>query len=61
MAEGISLIIAADVLPCDDLKTDDGAGCAFSNIQFSSPLQLTPLFRSLASGIPSPQFSESVS
>lgn len=28
---------------------------------FSSPIQVTPLFRSLADGIPSPQFSESVS
>ncbi|VVA91296.1 unnamed protein product [Arabis nemorensis] len=27
--------------------------------QFSSPVQVTPLFRSLADGIPSPQFSES--
>jgi len=29
--------------------------------KFSSPIQVTPLFRSLADGIPSPQFSESVS
>lgn len=35
------------VLPC---KTDQ---------EFSSPIQVTPLFRSLASTIPSPQFSES--
>lgn len=54
-------ILTSDVLPCDDFKTDDGAGCAFSNIQFSCPLQLTPLFRSLASGIPSTHFSESAS
>lgn len=29
--------------------------------EFNSPVQVTPLFRSLAAGIPSPQFSESVS
>lgn len=29
--------------------------------EFHSPVQVTPLFRSLAAGIPSPQFSESVS
>lgn len=28
--------------------------------EFKSPVQVTPLFRSLAAGIPSPQFSESV-
>ncbi|XP_059655893.1 transcription factor MYB124 isoform X2 [Cornus florida] len=30
-----------------------------TNQEFSSPLQVTPLFRSLAAGIPSPKFSES--
>ena len=29
--------------------------------EFNSPVQVTPLFRSLAAGIPSPHFSESVS
>ena len=37
----------------------DGFGLLTAD--FSSPIQVTPLFRSLASAIPSPQFSESVS
>ncbi|GFY88431.1 duplicated homeodomain-like superfamily protein [Actinidia rufa] len=32
---------------------------ALSSAEFSSPLHVTPIFRSLAAGIPSPQFSES--
>uniref|UniRef100_A0A0R0LBM5 MYB/HD-like transcription factor n=1 Tax=Glycine max TaxID=3847 RepID=A0A0R0LBM5_SOYBN len=40
---------------------NDGIVSALSRSEFSSPLQVTPLFRSLAAGIPSPQFSESVS
>ncbi|KAI7985368.1 Transcription factor MYB88 [Camellia lanceoleosa] len=40
-------------------KDHDGIISAFSNIEFSSPLQVTPIFRSLAAGIPSPKFSES--
>ncbi|KAL8104726.1 transcription factor MYB124 isoform X1 [Apium graveolens] len=44
---------------CSDPKTDDEVICAISNSEFSSPIQITPLFKSLASGIPSPQFSES--
>lgn len=40
---------------------NDGIVSALSSTEFSSPLQVTPLFRSLAAGIPSPQFSESVS
>lgn len=38
-----------------------GAVFVSSSTAFSSPLQVTPLFRSLAAGIPSPKFSESVS
>lgn len=49
-----------DTLPsCHELKGDDVAVCAVPSTDFSSPLQVTPLFRSLAAGIPSPQFSES--
>ncbi|CAL5428861.1 unnamed protein product [Camellia sinensis] len=57
-----------DMLPsCNDQKDNDGVipkdhdGIipAFSNTEFSSPLQVTPIFRSLAAGIPSPKFSES--
>ncbi|PSR88351.1 Myb-related protein like [Actinidia chinensis var. chinensis] len=51
-----------DILPpCNDLNDHDGVIEAFSSTEFSSPLHVTPIFRSLASGIPSPQFSESVS
>lgn len=60
-AEVICSHIAADNLPSSsDRKTDDQVICAISNSEFSSPIQITPLFKSLASGIPSPQFSESV-
>ncbi|XP_057950230.1 transcription factor MYB88 isoform X3 [Malania oleifera] len=45
-------------LSCDELK-NNGVASALSNTEFSSPLQVTPLFRSLAAGIPSPKFSES--
>ncbi|KAI7988965.1 hypothetical protein LOK49_LG13G02354 [Camellia lanceoleosa] len=57
-----------NMLPsCNDQKDNDGAIpkdhdgiiSAFSNTEFSSPLQVTPIFRSLAAGIPSPKFSES--
>ncbi|XAR65169.1 hypothetical protein NMG60_11009188 [Bertholletia excelsa] len=51
---------AQDMLPsCTDLKDSDGVIAAFSSIEFSSPLQVTPMFRSLTPGIPSPKFSES--
>ncbi|KAK7250445.1 hypothetical protein RIF29_32891 [Crotalaria pallida] len=36
-----------------------GIVSASSEMEFSSPLQVNPMFRSLAAGIPSPQFSES--
>ncbi|GKC49697.1 transcription factor MYB124-like protein [Tanacetum coccineum] len=39
---------------------DVEALCPLPNSEFNSPLQVTPLFRSLGAGIPSPQFSESV-
>ncbi|KAI3502472.1 hypothetical protein L1887_30555 [Cichorium endivia] len=41
----------------DDLC--DGQVCPLPNSEFNSPVQVTPLFRSMAEGIPSPQFSES--
>ncbi|KAK9276895.1 hypothetical protein L1049_006432 [Liquidambar formosana] len=40
-------------------KNNDAVVSASSSTEFSSPLQVTPLFRSLAAGIPSPKFSES--
>ncbi|XP_057495098.1 transcription factor MYB88-like [Actinidia eriantha] len=49
-----------DILPpCNDLTDHDGVISALSSAEFSSPLHVTPIFRSLAAGIPSPQFSES--
>lgn len=53
----------ADLFPsCEEQINNDGIVSALScSEEFSSPLQVTPLFRSLAAGIPSPQFSESVS
>lgn len=52
-----------DTLPvCDEEKANNGpatAECEFLNTDFSSPLQVTPLFRSLAAEIPTPKFSES--
>lgn len=57
--------IISDTLPvCDEEKANNGpatAECDFLNTDFSSPLQVTPLFRSLAAEIPTPKFSESVS
>lgn len=44
---------------CDDFDNDVEALCPLPNSEFNSPLQVTPLFRSLGAGIPSPQFSES--
>ncbi|BAT99279.1 hypothetical protein VIGAN_10068200 [Vigna angularis var. angularis] len=51
----------ADLFPsCEEQINNDGIVSALScSEDFSSPLQVTPLFRSLAAGIPSPQFSES--
>lgn len=43
---------------CNERKTDTMAS-SFSSSEFSSPMHVIPLFRSLAAGIPSPQFSES--
>jgi myb proto-oncogene protein len=46
---------------CDEQPNNDGVVSVSSSTDFGSPLQVTPLFRSLAAGIPSPKFSESVS
>ncbi|CAI9768014.1 unnamed protein product [Fraxinus pennsylvanica] len=48
-----------NLLACDEIKADNGVVNEYSNIKFSSPVQVTPLFRSLAAAIPSPKFSES--
>lgn len=44
---------------CVDMPENKLLSCATADQEFSSPVQVTPLFRSLASAIPSPQFSES--
>ncbi|KAJ6718956.1 MYB PROTEIN-RELATED [Salix purpurea] len=44
---------------CDEQTKNDIFVSASSSTEFSSPLQFTPLFRSLSAGIPSPKFSES--
>ncbi|KAG4935826.1 hypothetical protein JHK85_050745 [Glycine max] len=57
-----TLNVDQDTLPCfEEQINNDGIVSASSRLEFSSPLQVTPLFRSLAAGIPSPQFSESLS
>ncbi|XP_020218313.1 transcription factor MYB124 isoform X1 [Cajanus cajan] len=56
-----SATLDQDLFPsCEEQINNDGIVSALSGSEeFSSPLQVTPLFRSLAAGIPSPQFSES--
>ncbi|PRQ40819.1 putative transcription factor MYB-HB-like family [Rosa chinensis] len=50
----------AEILPsCDEATNDDAVVSALSSTEFSSPIQVTPMFRSLAAGIPSPKFSDS--
>ncbi|KAM3706668.1 hypothetical protein ACJW31_03G167500 [Castanea mollissima] len=44
---------------CDEQPNNDGVVCVSSSTDFGSPLQVTPPFRSLKAGIPSPKFSES--
>ncbi|OIW20964.1 hypothetical protein TanjilG_26676 [Lupinus angustifolius] len=44
---------------CEEQINNDGIVSALSSAEFNSPLQVTPIFRSLTAGIPSPQFSES--
>ncbi|WVZ11321.1 hypothetical protein V8G54_015851 [Vigna mungo] len=56
-----SAALDQDLFPsCEEQINNDGIVSVLScSEEFSSPLQVTPLFRSLAAGIPSPQFSES--
>ncbi|KAL0737473.1 hypothetical protein Bca4012_013683 [Brassica carinata] len=46
---------------CNDVldNTNEIVTMSVNDEEFKSPVQVTPLFRSLAAGIPSPQFSES--
>ncbi|KAI7738328.1 hypothetical protein M8C21_012260, partial [Ambrosia artemisiifolia] len=46
---------------CDGFDNDVDVVCPLPNSEFNSPIQVTPMFKSMAAGIPSPQFSESVS
>ncbi|GAV66543.1 Myb_DNA-bind_6 domain-containing protein [Cephalotus follicularis] len=48
-----------DIFSTCNVQINNGVVSASSSIGFSSPLQVTPLFRSLAASIPSPNFSES--
>ncbi|CAN0923718.1 Transcription factor MYB88 [Linum grandiflorum] len=55
-------VAEGDLFPPFNEQTSDGIVVnASSSTKFGSPHQVTPLFGSLAVGIPSPQFSESVS
>lgn len=62
---GKEIISSADITQvemfpsCDEQTKNDIIVSASSGTEFSSPLQVTPIFRSLAAGIPSPKFSES--
>ncbi|KAK1413762.1 hypothetical protein QVD17_35543 [Tagetes erecta] len=44
---------------CDEFDNDVDVVCPLPSSMFNSPIQVTPLFKSMAAGIPSPQFSES--
>ncbi|KAM7269308.1 hypothetical protein ACFE04_024805 [Oxalis oulophora] len=49
-----------DIFPSyDDQTTNDGILCVSLSSEFGTPLQVTPIFRTLKETIPSPQFSES--
>ncbi|GMJ04717.1 myb domain protein 88 [Hibiscus trionum] len=48
-----------EIIPSCNDKTNNIVASTSSSVEFSSPVQVTPLFRSLAAGIPSPNFSES--
>ncbi|XP_022776904.1 transcription factor MYB124-like isoform X2 [Durio zibethinus] len=59
MALSSAKINHVEIVPsCDDQKNIMVAPNS-SSAEFSSPVHVTPLFRSLAAGIPSPKFSES--
>ncbi|MED6177331.1 Transcription factor [Stylosanthes scabra] len=56
----VTATVDQDMLPnLEERITNDGAVSASSRVEFGSPLQVTPIFRSLTAGIPSPEFSES--
>lgn len=47
------------LMACGESENNGGAVSPLLGTDFSSPLQVTPIFRSLAAAIPSPKFSES--
>ncbi|KAL1330091.1 hypothetical protein AAHE18_12G087600 [Arachis hypogaea] len=56
----VTATLDQDMLPnSKEQINNDSAVSASSRVEFGSPVQVTPIFRSLATGIPSPQFSES--
>ncbi|XLT40901.1 hypothetical protein HN873_072193 [Arachis hypogaea] len=55
----VTATLDQDILPnSEEQINNDSAVSASSRVEFGSPVQVTPIFRSLAAGIPSPQFSE---
>lgn len=60
-AKNTQCFTAAEAFKCCNERKTDTMASSFSSSEFSSPMHVIPLFRSLAAGIPSPQFSESVS
>ncbi|XP_022945254.1 transcription factor MYB124-like [Cucurbita moschata] len=48
-----------EAFKCCNERKKDSITSSFSSSEFSSPMHVIPIFRSLAAGIPSPQFSES--
>ncbi|KAJ8760904.1 hypothetical protein K2173_021942 [Erythroxylum novogranatense] len=53
-------ITQVEIFPsCDEQMKNDILDSVSSSMEFSSPIHVTPLFRSLAATIPSPKFSES--
>ncbi|XP_042515759.1 transcription factor MYB124-like isoform X2 [Macadamia integrifolia] len=57
--DGVSITNTQEIFFSPEELKENGVMHIFPNTEFSSPLQVTPLFRSLASEIPSPKFSES--
>ncbi|XP_043704676.1 transcription factor MYB88 isoform X2 [Telopea speciosissima] len=58
--DGISTISTeAEIFLSHEGSKENGVLPVLPNTEFSSPVQVTPLFRSLAAEIPSPKFSES--
>ncbi|KAJ0634407.1 hypothetical protein HanLR1_Chr17g0687781 [Helianthus annuus] len=58
----LCFVFVTDILgSCEGFDNDVDVVCPLPNSEFNSPVQVTPMFKSMAAGIPSPHFSESVS